>query len=651
MKKLFLLLAIIALLLVSCEQGGVNEPIDDNPTEQPGNDTGNGDEGNEDENGGNNDENEGNEDENKTFITDAEGNIIVEAEGGEVVVAVTTNMEYDVIIPEDAQAWISVADTRAELRMEKLTFTIAENEAEEERSAVVTLLDGENLELQSITFTQKGAIVDSTQAIKFQDENTKLICTLHWDENEDGELSYEEAAKVTDLGTAFKGSSILAFTELEHFTGLEGIADNAFNGCVSLVKITLPEQIASIGSSSFSGCSNLKKIAIPDSVTSIGNKTFYGCSSLTSVTIGNGVTSIGSYAFSGCSSLTSSINIPNGVTSIGEYTFYNCSSLKSVTIGNGVTEIGKSAFCDCSSLTGVTIGSGVTSIGKYAFEGCTGELIVNCNIPSASYYYYEGAFYNSKFTKVTIGDSVTSIGDYAFYQCSSLTSVYYNGDLSDWCNIDFYNGTSNPLRSGAKLYINNTEVTEVTIPSDISEIKDCAFYGYSSLISITIPDSVTSIGGGAFSYCTSLTSVTIGNGVTEIGDSAFDGCDSLTSVTIPDSVTSIGNWAFFSCNSLTSITIPDSVTSIGYRAFNNCDSLTSVTIGNGVTSIGDYAFYGCSSLTSVYCKATTPPTGGDNMFNDNASDRKIYVPTESVDAYKSAEYWSYYKYYIVGYDF
>ena len=132
MKKLFLLLALFSLLCVGCSEPV--DPIDppQDPTEQPGNDTGNGDEGNEDEN-----------------------------------------------------------------------------------------------------------IIDPTQAIKFQDESTKLICTLHWDENEDGELSYEEAAKVTDLGTAFKGSSILAFTELEHFTGLEGIADKAFNGCVSLVKITL----------------------------------------------------------------------------------------------------------------------------------------------------------------------------------------------------------------------------------------------------------------------------------------------------------------------------------------------------------------------------------------------------------------------------
>ena len=162
----------------------------------------------------------------------------------------------------------------------------------------------------------------------------------------------------------------------------------------------------------------------------------------------------------------------------------------------------------------------------------------------------------------------------------------------------------------------------------ITYIGSSMFYGCSNLTSITIPDSVTSIGGGA-----------------------FDNCTSLTSVTIPDSVTSIGEGAFLGCSSLTSATIGKNVTSIGYATFACCSSLTSITIPDSVTSIGYYAFFECTSLKTVYCKPTTPPSGYYDMFFYNASDRIIYVPRNSVEAYKAADYWSSYADYIVGYDF
>ncbi len=270
---------------------------------------------------------------------------------------------------------------------------------------------------------------------------------------------------------------------------------------------------------------------------------------------------------------------------------------KGVIIFDGyVTSIGNAAFSGCSSLASITIPDGVTLIGNAAFFGC------------------------SSLASITIPDSVTSIGELAFHNCGALTSI--------------------------------------TIPEGVTEIGYQAFYGCSSLVSVTIPDSVTSIGGQAFDKCSSLESITIPEGVTSIGEFAFYDCTSLTSITIPDSVTEIGWNAFSGCSSLASITILDGVTSIGESAFYGCSSLVSITIPDSVTSIGWNAFRGCSSLTSVYCKSAMPHTAVPHYdstywraFNDNASGRKIYVPEESVEAYKTAEGWSEYADAIVGYDF
>ena len=106
------------------------------------------------------------------------------------------------------------------------------------------------------------------------------------------------------------------------------------------------------------------------------------------------------------------------------------------------------------------------------------------------------------------------------------------------------------------------------------------------------------------------------------------------------SVTSIGSDAFSYCSGLTSVVIPNSVTSIGIEAFWYCSGLTSVEIPNSVTSISVFAFWGCSSLKSVTSLNTTPPNLGNSAFSGLATDCVLYVPAESVDAYRAADGWS-----------
>ena len=340
------------------------------------------------------------------------------------------------------------------------------------------------------------------------------------------------------------------------------------------------------------------------------------------------------------------ITFDGNISKIGYNAFFECSMLTSITIPMSVTEIGSGAFAICSNLTSVTIPNSVTSIGYAAFEACG---LTNITIPNSITKIERAAFYRcNNLASVIIPDSVTSIGNGAFSSCRNLTSFYGKFASADnRCLV-----IDGVLNSFAPVGL-----TEYTISNRITSIGEGAFRDCSSLTSITIPNSVTSIEYGAFRDCSSLTSVTIPNSVTSIGDYAFEGCSSLASVTIPNGVTSIGYQVFGYCTSLTSVTIPDSITSIGNYAFSYCSNLIGLTIGNSVTSIGSYAFYNCSRLTSVYCKPTTPPTGGSKMFYYYKSgsyfpiECKIYVPYNSVSVYKSATYWKEYASYIKGYNF
>ena len=129
--------------------------------------------------------------------------------------------------------------------------------------------------------------------------------------------------------------------------------------------------------------------------------------------------------------------------------------------------------------------------------------------------------------------------------------------------------------------------------------------------------------------------------MTNIDSWAFYNCQALTSVTIGNSVTSIGEGAFNKCPNLTSINIPQSVTNIGNKAFVGCTGLTSITIGNSVTTIGEKAFSGCDRIQFIYSKNPVPPTcASTNTFaSDIYKYAYLYVPTKSVQQYKTAYEW------------
>ncbi len=305
------------------------------------------------------------------------------------------------------------------------------------------------------------------------------------------------------------------------------------------------------------------------------------------------------------------------VTDIGEEAFYYCNGLTSVTIPRSITSIDERAFHGCGDLLSLAVESG--NLIYDSREGCNAiietaskTLIAggrNSFIPDGITSIGGGAFsYNKGLTSITIPESVTSIGWTAFEE---------------------------------------TGLTSVAIPESVTSIGSFAFTG-TDITSVSIPKSVTYIGQGAFSRCQNLTSVQV-----EEGNPVYDSrgnCNAIIETasntliegwefsSIPNSITSLGEGAFSGCYDMKSFNIPSSVTRIGSEAFWGC-GLTSVSIPESVTSIGTYAFY-CTSLKSMYCYGkTAPKTEGEIFFDVNLNRVTLFVPEESIDAYKAKEPW------------
>jgi hypothetical protein len=219
------------------------------------------------------------------------------------------------------------------------------------------------------------------------------------------------------------------------------------------------------------------------------------------------------------------------------------------------------------------------------------------NDPYAPWYAYR-----EKIRKLDIQQGVTHIGNFAFYYCNVLTSI--------------------------------------TIPNSVKSIGQYAFQSCRNVHSISIGNSVESIGAAAFGSCHRLTSVTIPNSVKFIGNNAFQYCDDLASITIPNSVDSIGRFVFRDCIGLTSVTLPNSITTIREGTFSNCTALTSITIPHTITAIEQAAFTDCIGLVSIIDLNPIPQTtvtwAFENVPLENVT---LYVPAESVEAYKAAFVW------------
>lgn len=221
----------------------------------------------------------------------------------------------------------------------------------------------------------------------------------------------------------------------------------------------------------------------------------------------------------------------------------------------------------------VIIEEGITNLGNYIFNECI----------------------NLK--EVIIPKGLTYIGDNCFRKCNQLTQIKVDSNNEVYKDIDgvLYKKDNTELIK----YPCQKQSENITIPEEVTNIKEQAFQGAKYLTEINIPSKVTRIGISAFEGCSKIKKITIPEGVTEIGEDTFKGCENIEQIDVPSEVNKIGRGAFEGCSKLTTILLPQNITKIEGNTFSLCTNLTEITIPTGVTSIERYAFYQCEKLTKI----------------------------------------------------
>lgn len=459
-----------------------------------------------------------------------------------------------------------------------------------------------------------------------RDNNSYVLVTSNIDHSGDYTIpkSYN-GSPITEIYANCFINQNFADVKLTIGNNIKTIGNAAFSGRSGLIHVTFGNSLETIGNEAFYSCDGLEHgIVLPDSMKSIGSSAF-AYTQITSIKAG-GTTSIDGRAFYYCTAMVYA-ELPE-VTVIAESgtneVFAYCSSLVSVDMPEVGEVYGARMFAYCSSLHEIYMGSRNpnVSLGTNTFANISANK-TKLFVPADLVSFYAGrniiSVHRIYPRGEKFGDNAVNgfvIGDYIMHENDTgYTLVTSNLEYSDDVTIlGEYNGK--PITRIGNYAFTNQRFTNVnlTLSESVEVIGTGSFYGLTGLSSIVL-DNVTTVEEEAF-YGSGL-KILNGPAITSIGASAFRKCASLTIVNLPVIERITGNYSFSECYALKTIYF-ENIVSMSTNTLQYSSKLENITINRLIDSEG-----------------TNMP---EPMTIDKSAPCKIYVPYRSLSAYPSS--WS-----------
>ena len=505
--------------------------------------------------------------------------------------------------------------------------------------------------------------------ITFSDNYVKSLCVEHWDSDGDGELSTEEAASVTTLGTVFReNSDIVSFDELRYFTGLTSINEYAFYKS-RIQKLIFPESVTEIGEYAFSESGISGELIIPGTVKEIKNYAFYSCRRLTSVVLEEGVETVGWHSFSGPigtlvlpASLvfmksmaidpyvnadpSSGIFMPEGhlwvfvrgetPAAIDDFAFYLLSESGHLVVPVGALEAYRTDsrwahFTHYSTVGDVNVDGTLDDSDLSAIEEfiSSGESEFN---PLLSDVNFDG---------VTDEKDVEYLKNYIEKLASLI--IFADSSVKSLC-VEHWDSDGDGELSTEEAASVTTLGTVFRENSDIVSFDELRYF-----------TGLTSINEYAF-YKSRIQKLIFPESVTEIGEYAFSESGISGELIIPGTVKEIKNYAFYSCRRLTSVVLEEGVETVGWHSFSgpigtlvlpaSLVFMKSMAIDPYVNADPSSGIFMPEGHLWVFVRGETPAAIDDFAFYLLSESGHLVVPVGALDAYRADSRWAHFTHYL-----